>query len=179
VFGSQGVGSVDLADTYLANDLDNLYVRNTYHGSLSLGTFIALDVDSDTSTGFDIFSLGLIGSEAGWQNDFPFTQSNGVFNDNMGMSGDYFGTGAALLVPFADVSDRELAISLDIVFNNGNVPVFADDTFDILIWTDLSNGDVGTPISYTLAVPEPHACLMIVLALAASAWFRRGSWMSA
>ena len=72
-------GSVDIADTQMANDNDYLYIRNTFHGGLSLPTYIALDVDQNTATGYDIFGLGLVGSEAGWQNDFPFTQSAGVF----------------------------------------------------------------------------------------------------
>ena len=70
-------GFVDIADTQIANDDDFLYIRNTFHGALSLGASIALDVDENTATGFDIFSLGLIGSEAGWINDFPFTQASG------------------------------------------------------------------------------------------------------
>ncbi len=117
--------------------------------------FIALDVDENTATGFDIFGLGLIGSEAGWQNDFPFTQSTGNFNDGNGMSGDFFGSGAALLAPFADAPSRELAISLDIIFNADGSPVFPDDTIKLLLWTDQGAGDVTAPISYTLAVPEP------------------------
>ena len=92
-------------------------------------TYIALDIDSNPATGYDIFGLGLIGSEAGWQNDFAFRQSTGVFNSG-GLSGDYFGGGHALLSPFADAAtNRELAISLDALFAADNSPVFPDDTF--------------------------------------------------
>lgn len=166
-------GFVDMADTQLANDNDFLYIRNTYHSALSLGTFIALDVDENTSTGFDVFTLGLIGSEAGWQNDFPFTQATGVFNDGQGMSGEFFGSGAALLDNFADSSSRELALSLNTLFNSGGTPVFPDDSFTILIYTDQGGGDVSAPISYVLAVPEPTTAALLLLGGLAIAARRR------
>jgi len=167
--GGDNQGGPDIGDTQIANDNDNLYIHNTFPNGLALGTFVALDVDSNVGTGFDVFSLGLIGSEAGWQNDFPFTQDAANFNNGSGMSGDYFGSGAALLTPFANASDRELAISLSAVFNAGGA-VFPDGDFTILIWTDLGvgpdgtfdgfNGDVSAPIAYTLAVPEPGSIAM-------------------
>jgi hypothetical protein len=166
-------GAVDLAEIQMANDGDNLYIRATYHGALSLGTFIALDVDENTATGFDIFGLGLIGSEAGWQNDFPFTQSAGIFNDGNGMSGDYFGSGAALMAPWADSSSMEWAISLGSTFNLGGAPVFPDDSFNILLWTDAGAGDVSAPVSYTLAIPEPATGSLVVLFGGAVLFIRR------
>lgn len=158
-------GSVDIGDIKIANDDDFLYLYNTSHSGLMLSTFLSIDVDSDVSTGFDIFGLGLVGSEACWQNDFPFTQSAGTFNDGLGMSGDFFGIGAALLSPFADATERELAISLDIVFNNGGAPVFADDSFTLMLWTDLGAGDVSAAIPYTLAVPEPASAILLLVSL--------------
>ena len=182
--GGDNAGGPDIGDTQIANDDDFLYIRNTFPNSLSLGTFIALDVDGDAGTGFDVFGLGLIGSEAGWQNDFPFTQDAGSFNNGSGMNGDFFGSGAALLSPFANTSERELAISLDILFNSDNSPVFPNDTFTILLWTDLGvgpdgtfadfNGDVSAPISYTLAiVPEPTTCVITLVGCCLLAGFRR------
>ncbi|MEQ9453453.1 MAG: PEP-CTERM sorting domain-containing protein [Phycisphaeraceae bacterium] len=170
---ADNVGSVDIADIQIANDNDFLYIRYTHHTAQSLGTFIALDVDSNVGTGFDVFGLGLIGSEAGWQNDFPFTQGTANFNNGFGMSGDFFGSGAALLDDFSDGSSSELAISLDITFNEDGSPVFADDTFTILLWTDLLNGDVNAPVTYTLAVPEPASAAMALVGLAAVAGRRR------
>jgi hypothetical protein len=164
--GGDNTGGPDIGDTQIANDADNLYIRNTFPNNDSLQTYIALDIDGNTATGYDIFGLGLIGSEAGWQNDFAFAQATGVFNSG-GLGGDYFGGGHALLSPFADATtDRELAISLDAVFATGGAPVFPDDTFTILFWTDNgAQGDVSRPIAYTLAaVPEPAT-----MALAAAA----------
>jgi len=148
-------GYVDIATTQIANDDDFLYIRQTFHGAPTLNTFTSLDVDDNTATGFDVFGLGLIGSEASWQNDFAFTQRTGVFNDGMGMSGDFFGAGHALLAPFGDFGSRELAISRDAVFNRTSTPVFPDDTVTLLFWTDSGAGDVSAPVTYALAVPEP------------------------
>ena len=168
--GGDNVGGPDIGDTQIANDADNLYIRNTFPNNDSMQTYIALDIDSNTATGYDIFGAGLIGSEAAWQNDFAFAQATGNFNSG-GLAGDYFGGGHALLTPFADAtSDRELAISLDALFASDNSPVFPDGTFTLLFWTD--NGfDVSAPITYTLAaVPEPAtATLVIAMALSLAA----------
>lgn len=157
-------GGPDVADVQIANDNDYLYMRFTYHTLTTLSTFISLDSDNSLATGFDIFGLGAVGADANWQNDFPFTSSSGVFNNGFGMSGDFFGTGAALLAPYADAGDRELAIPLDITFNETGGPVFPTDTFTILLWTDQGdNGEVVPAIQYTLAVPEPAAGLLVLL----------------
>lgn len=177
---ADNAGSVDIAETQIANDNDFLYIRNTFHSNLSLGLFTGIDVDENVATGFDIFGLGLIGQDSGWQNDFPFTSSNGlgggVFNDGQGMTGDFFGSGAALLDAFADSNERELAISLDIVRNLPTtlVEVFPDDTVRLLFWTDQGSGDVSAVIDYTLAViPEPASVGLALAAFGCLAMVRR------
>ena len=181
--GGDNTSGPDIGDTQVANDGQYLYIRNTFANSLSLGTFITVDVDQDPTTGFDVFGLGLVGSEAGWQNDFPFTQATGTFNDGVGMNGDFFGSGAALLDSFTDGPSRELAISLDIM-RNGDGPIFPGNTIRFLVWTDKGTGadglptgfpgddglnyDVSSVIDYTLAVPEPASlglCAMASLGL--------------
>ncbi|QDT70036.1 hypothetical protein MalM25_29810 [Planctomycetes bacterium MalM25] len=168
----------DIGVTKIANDDDFLYIYNTFPNGLSLGTFTAIDSDSNLATGFDVFGLGLIGSEAGWQNDFPFTQDAANFNNGSGMSGDFFGSGAALLDAFANSTERELAISLDILFNSDNSLVFPDSSVNLLFWTDAGlgadgqpggdlAGDVSAAISYTLAVPEPTTLAVLALGLIA------------
>jgi hypothetical protein len=162
--GGDNTGGPDIGDTQIANDYDNLYIRNTFPNNDSQQTYIALDIDSNPATGYDIFGLGLIGSEAGWQNDFAFRQSTGVFNSG-GLSGDYFGGGHALLTPFADAANsRELAISLHALFASDNSAVFPDGSFSLLLWTD--NGfDVSARIDYTLAaVPEASTIALISFA---------------
>lgn len=159
-------GSVDFANIQIGNDDDFLYISMTYPNTLSNSTFISIDVDSNPLTGFDVFSLGLAGVEASWQNDFPFTNGTGSFNTGVGMSGDFFGSGAALISSTGDVAQKEWAISLDIIFNDvDSTPVFDDDEFTVLIWTDAGAGDVSVAIEYELAaVPEPSGTLLVSLA---------------
>ncbi len=175
---ADNAGSIDIATTQIANDNDFLYIRNTFHGSLSLGLFTGIDIDEDSATGFNIFGLDLIGQDAGWQNDFPFTSGDDVFNDGLGMSGEFFGSGAALLDAFVDSDEREMAISLDVILNEDGSPLFPDDTITILFWTDQSapngaGGDVSGVIQYQLAVPEP-ASLGLVSLLGLAGIRRRG-----
>ncbi len=160
---ADNAGFVDFADVQIANDDDFLYIRNTFHGAKSLGAFTGIDIDESAATGFDIFGLGLIGQDAGWQNDFPFTSDIGVFNDGNGMSGDFFGSGAALLDAFVDSNEREMAISLDVLLNIDNSPLFPDDTIRLMFWTDQGQGDVSGVINYTLAVPEPASMALVSL----------------
>ncbi len=164
---ADNVGGVDFADVQIANDNDFLYIRNTYHAAKSLSTFMGIDVDENLATGFDVFGLGLIGQDVGWQNDFPFTSQAGVFNDGQGLSGDFFGSGAGLLDQFIDSNSREMAISLSILRNIDNSPVFPDNTVRILFWTDSAGsggGDVTSVIDYELAVPEPASLAVLMLA---------------
>jgi hypothetical protein len=160
--GGDNVGGPDIGDTQICNDEDYLYIRNTFPNSLTLSTFIALDIDSNPATGFDVLGLGLVGAEAAWQNDFGFAQADGVFNAGA-LGGDFFGGGHALLAPFGNFPNRELAISLDAIIAGSNLPLFPDDTFTILIWTDGGETDFSAVITYTLAVPGPSAlCLLAV-----------------
>jgi hypothetical protein len=173
--GGDNVGGPDIGDTQIANDENYLYIRNTFPNNDAMQTYIALDIDSNTATGFNVFDAGLIGSEAGWQNDFGFAQASGTFNSGA-LSGEFFGGGHAILAPFADAtSERELAISLNAAFAADNSPLFPDDTFTLLFWTD--NGfDVSAPIQYTLAVvPECSTLVLTTLAaFAFAAQVRRG-----
>lgn len=171
-------GGPDIGDTQIANDNQYLYIRNTFANNLSLGTFITIDVDENPATGFDIFGLGLVGSEAGWQNDFGFTQATGSFNDGVGLTGDFFGGGHANMAPFGDFGSRELAISLANMRNGGGA-TFPDDTIRLLVWVDKGTGadqlpsgfpgddgknyDVSAVIEYTLAVPEASSFALALI----------------
>jgi hypothetical protein len=169
----------DIGDTQIANDANYLYIRNTFPNSLQLSTYIGIDVDQNPATGFDVFSLGLLGSEAGWQNDFGFSQATGVFNSGPLIGADFFGAGHALLAPFGNFGQRELAISLANA-NNGGLPTFPGNTIRLLIYTDTGagadglpagfpgdsgiNGDISAVINYTLTVPEPTALTLMTIA---------------
>lgn len=177
--GGDNFGGPDIGDTQIANDGQNLYIRNTFPNSLILSTYIAIDVDQDPTTGFDILGLGIFGAEAGWQNDFGFSQATGVFNAGP-LAGPFFGGGHALLSSFGNFANRELAISLANL-NNGGFPTFPDDTIRLMIWTNIGTGADGIPagfpgdvgvngdwtlIDYTLAgagdpVPEPASLVLL------------------
>ena len=81
--GTSGT-NLDLASLSIANDESNIYLLVTYNAPVNPNAgpsvFLAFDTDNHPATGFNVYSLGLVGSEAAWQNDFPFAQSNGVFN---------------------------------------------------------------------------------------------------
>jgi hypothetical protein len=163
-------GGPDIGITQIANDKNYLYIRNTFPNNLALSTYIGIDTDLDSSTGFDVFGLGIIGTEAAWQNDFGFSQSTGNFNSGPLGGADFFGAGHALLAPWGNFPSRELAISLANT-NNGGLPTFPGSTIRLIIYSDSGagadglpagfpgdtglNGDITAIIDYTLAVPEP------------------------
>lgn len=187
--GGDNSDGPDIGDTQIANDGQYLYIRNTFPNSLQLSTYIGIDIDQNTATGWDVLGLGLLGSEAGWQNDFGFSQATGVFNSGP-LSGEFFGAGHALLASFGNFANRELAISLANL-NNGGVPTFPDNTIRLIFYTDTGtgadglpagfpgdsglNGDVSAVIEYTLAgptpVPEPTG--LMLLATGAGWLYRR------
>jgi hypothetical protein len=172
-------GGPDIGDTQIANDGQYLYIRNTFPNSLQLSTYIAIDADQNPATGFDVFSLGILGSEASWQNDFGFSQATGTFNSGPLIGADFFGAGHALLSPFGNFPQRELAISLANA-NNGGLPTFPGNAIRLLVYTDTGvgadglpagfpgdsglNGDISAVIDYTLAVPEASSGLLALVA---------------
>ncbi|MCK4660254.1 MAG: hypothetical protein KAV82_12095, partial [Phycisphaerae bacterium] len=145
-------GFIDFADVQIANDEDYLYIRVTYHTANSVGTYLAIDNDSNPGTGYDIFSLGLIGSEACWQNDYGFDQRTG-WNVG-GLTG-----GAANIGPgfWIEGNDKEYAISRAATFTSDSAPVFPNNSLTLMFWTDQGPDDVTSAIPYTFAEPPPVA----------------------
>jgi len=150
VSGDNDVGP-DLATLQVANDESNLYLRVTYHAAINPNAgpsvFLGLDNDVNLGTGFDVFGLGLVGTEAGWQNDTPFQQTNGNFN-----SGTISGGNAAIAPYNSETTEQEYSISLSAVFDAGGAPVFPSTTFRLLVYTDptATNETMG-PVTYTLS----------------------------
>ena len=93
---------IDIKDVQIANNNNFLFVHISYHNFSSTGTLIAIDTDQNAATGFDVFGLGLIGSEIGYSNDYPFSQTNGIFNTNVSLTGGPLGNGGALIFPFSE-----------------------------------------------------------------------------
>jgi hypothetical protein len=157
---------IDIATIQLANDNNNLYLRLTYGTAVNpnsgSGVFLAVDNDNNPATGFDVYGLGLVGAEAGWQNDFPFAQSNGVFNTGGGITG-----GAGAISPYyTTTTEQEYAISRSATFTASGLPVFPGSSFTLLVYTVDGTADVAGPVPYTFAaVPEPASVTLVGLGL--------------
>lgn len=159
-------GTIDFVELKLANDLDNLYVLLTFSAPTATqgggGVFTAVDTDSDINTGFNVFGLNVVGSNFGFQNDFPFTQTATSFNSGGTAVTSY---GAS---PFGTTTlQQEIAIPLSTTQVDPSVGGYSgivfDDSFSIAFYST-DTGDVispGTP--YTLAVPEPASLALIGL----------------
>jgi hypothetical protein len=172
----------DIATVQVANDNTYLYIRLHYHAADSFPTYLAIDNDSNAATGFNIFGLGIVGSEAGYADDFDFDQRAGF---NVGTLKDPVRptepeSGSAALSSFAESTDREMAIRLDTTFDPfvGPGDVFPTDTFRLLLYSlDSSFGqaDITDPVQYTLAVPEPASMLFVLFGGVAAVSFPRRS----
>lgn len=170
-------GFIDINTIQVANDDDNLYIYVDLVNPdvVAMATmYLAFDLDNDLSTGHDLFTLGAIGSEFGYQTDFPFVQDAANFNTGVDgvveFGGDFIGLG--LTYPFFDENGppsgngMEWAIprSLAIGPTGPGTPVFAEDTFTFIAYTDLGAGDLPNDpttfefesITYTFATnPNP------------------------
>jgi hypothetical protein len=165
----------DIATVQIANDDTYLYIRLHYHSADSFPTYLAIDNDSNTATGFNIFGLGVVGSEAGYADDFDFDQRAGF---NIGTLKDPARptepeSGSAVISSFADSTDREMAIRLDTTFDPfvGPGDVFPNDTFRLLFYSldaSFAQADITVPVQYSLAVPEPTSIAIVLLAAAAA-----------
>ena len=151
-------GFVDLADFQVANDDEYLYMHMTMHSApASLGNlYLAFDTDQNTATGFNVFGVGLIGSEFAYQTDFPFQQATGVFNTSATITGEI-----ALIFPFWTEAgapfgnEAEWRIPLDVMANGS--PAFPNNSFDIMVYSTEGLGDVSQVIRYTLAEAPSQA----------------------
>jgi hypothetical protein len=157
---------IDIKDVKVANDANLLYIYASGHRMRTNGLYLAFDTDQTVATGFDIYGLGLVGSELGYVNDFVFDQrAPGVFNNNKPDPGGACCTGGpldvnnggALLYPGWDVEfeEREWGVPLDALWsvNEPFGPTFPNPTFNFILWTDQGLTDVTDVITYTLATP--------------------------
>jgi len=157
---------IDIKDVKVANDANLLYIYASGHRMRTNGLYLAFDTDQNVATGFDIYGLGLVGSELGYVNDFVFDQrAPGVFNNNKPDPGGSCCTGGpldinnggALLYPGWDVEfeEREWGVPLDALWsaNEPLGPTFPNPTFNFILWTDQGLTDVTDVITYALAMP--------------------------
>lgn len=119
-----------------------------------------------------MYGLGLVGTEAAYQNDFPFEQDADNFNTGATSSG----TGILISPYGADTLSQEFSISRSVVIDTANGQlIFPNNTFAFVAYfNDSGNGFAG-PVSYTFAtaaIPEPSTFAALaglgVLGLAAA-----------
>jgi hypothetical protein len=164
---ADNIGDIDLAGVQIANDDQFVYIHATFHNtepSSLANLFLAFDTDQTKTTGFDVLQIGELGSELGYQTDFPFAQHAVNFNLGLSLTGGPVGNGGALIYPFwteagAPVGNEfEWAIPLDAVIQfppalGGPAPAFPNPSFDFVIYTPNGLADITSVISYTLAEP--------------------------
>ncbi|MDZ4656075.1 MAG: hypothetical protein SH868_00710 [Bythopirellula sp.] len=168
-------GFVDINTIQIANDDDNLYIYVDLVTSdiVAMATmYLAFDLDNNLATGHNLFALGAIGSELGYQTDYPFVQDAANFNTGVDgvveFGGDFIGLGFTF--PFYDVNgpprgngmEWTIPRSLAIGPTAPGTPVFTGNTFTFIAYTDLGNGDLPNTggsfeqITYTFASnPNP------------------------
>jgi hypothetical protein len=155
---------IDIADVQLANDATNLYLRVMFHTAVNPNTgpslFLAFDTDNNVATGFNVYGLNVVGSEAAFQNDFPFEQRTGFNSGGL--------TAAATISPIdfgnptATVTSQEYSIPRSIAYSSDNVAVFGS-SFTLMLWTDGASADTSSGIPYVFAaVPEPASFVVTV-----------------
>jgi hypothetical protein len=151
---------IDVATIQVANDANNLYLRINYATAVNPNAgpsiFLAFDTDSNPSTGFDIRGAGILGSEIGFQNDFPFDQRNG-FNSGSVSAG-------ASINPYNTVtSSQEYSVPRNITYGADGAAVFGN-SFRLLSYSDGASSNDITPVgAYSFAVaPEPVSLSAVV-----------------
>ena len=157
---------IDIKDVKIANDSNFIYIYASGWRGRTKGLYLAFDTDQNVNTGFNIYGLGLVGSELGYVSDFPFDQRTpGVFNSNSNNGTGSCCTGGPLdvdnggaaLYPGWDVEydQREWGVPLDAVWsvNQPFGPTIPNKTFNLMLWTDQGLTDVTDVITYTLATP--------------------------
>ena len=174
---NQGVFT-DFATLSIANDSDYVYIKLTYHVAVNpqanSGVYLAIDSDNNLNTGFNVFGLGIIGSEAGFSNNFPFSQGPGAgdWNNQAGLSGPTPQTVLYESSAYNMVTDvQQIRIPLSTINNATGLPIFGS-TFKLMAYTDGTGLDYIGAATYSLAaVPEPAS--IGILAIAGSALLLR------
>ena len=159
-------GEVDIANVQIANDNNFIYIHATMHNTTPtslVNVYLAFDTDRDKTTGFDILQIGEMGSELGYQTDYPFAQHKDSFNLGLSLTGGPVGNGGALIFPFWMGVDSppvgtafEWAVPRDVVIQfppalGGPQPAFSQSSFDFAIYVDQGISDITQIISYTFA----------------------------
>jgi hypothetical protein len=170
-------GYIDINTVQIANDDNFLYIHVKLHNTTpaALTTmYLAFDLDNDLSTGHNLYGFGAIGSEFGYQTDYPFVQDAANFNTGVDgvveYGGDFIGLGFTF--PFYNENGPPQGTAMEWVIPRNlaigptapGTPVFTGDTFTLMAYTDTGAGDLlnnGTTfqfetLTYTFAEnPNP------------------------
>lgn len=150
----------DINTIQIANNDTNLFIRITFNQAVNPnsgnGLFLAFDNDSNPTTGYDTYGMGLIGAEAAYQNDFPFQQTSGIFN-----TGSTTNASIAISPYSVDTLSQEFSISRSAVINTAtNDLVFPNSSFNFAAYFNDSDSDFAGPVSYTFAIPETSTAVL-------------------
>ena len=174
---TSGGTTVDFAEVKAANDNNYVYLYYRLHTATNPqaapggGVFLGIDIDKNAATGFDIFAFGAVGSEAAWQNDFPFEQATGNFNTGNGLSNATFAAS-----PY-NTSGIEFEISIPIIAtrngDSANIFTFGQE-FGFAFYTTGSGDEDFISGNFTpTAIPEPASLVMLGLGAVAAMSRRR------
>ncbi len=159
--------SVDFAELKVSHDDDFVYLMYTMHRAFNPqaapggGVFLSIDSDNDVNTGFNVFGLNAVGSEAAWQNDFPFEQATGVFNTGAGLSNATYAA-----APFnASTLAVEVSIPRIATRNTNNALIIPADgeSIGVLFYTDAGASLDFIGGTYTFVIPEPATLTLLGL----------------
>ena len=176
--GTADGATIDPIQLKLANDATNMYVLITFATPVASatvdGTYLVVDSDGNKATGFDVFGQGVIGSNTAFENDYPFSEATGNYNDGTQPTGATFTVAPSNTTT---TSQEEIAIPLtasqvDATAGGYTGLLFpATNAFSIGVFTDAGGVDtvlastpytLGTPV----AVPEPASLSLLALGAA-------------
>ena len=157
-----GEGTPDIVSLKVANDADYLYILVNYNGTVNANTFggspssfLSIDNDANTATGFNVYGLGQVGAEVSWQNDYPFVQGTGNFN----LGATLANAGAGIAPYNTSTSFQEYRIARNATYQIGAGPVqavFPNQEIKLAFWTDhATSAEFAGAVRYAFATPPP------------------------
>lgn len=153
----------DISTIQITSDATHVFFRVSFFNSINPnaatggGLYLAIDSDSNPATGFDVFSLGSIGAEGAYQNDFPFQQGTGTWNTGAD-------TDAAIAISpyYVDTLSQEFSVSRNAIINTTSGELlFPNNTFSFAAYFSDGDNDFAGAASYTIPVPEPSSSMLL------------------